>query len=87
MKKVIIAIVAVAFSATLAFAGPAERLNLTPEQKQQWVELQRSFHEQMKQLREEQDQKLKAILTEEQKAQFEQMKADRRERREHRRQR
>ena len=81
MKKVIIAIVAVAFSATLAFAGPAERLNLTPEQKQQWVELQRSFHEQMKQLREEQDQKLKAILTEEQKAQFEQMKADRREHR------
>lgn len=81
MKKVIIAIVAVAFSATLAFAGPAERLNLTPEQKQQWVELQRSFHEQMKQLREEQDQKLKAILTDEQKAQFEQMKADRRERR------
>jgi len=84
MKKVITALLAVAFSATIAFAGPVEKLNLTPEQRQQWVELQRTFHEQMKQLREEQDQKLKAILTDEQKAQFEQMKA---ERREHRRQR
>jgi Spy/CpxP family protein refolding chaperone len=87
MKKVIIAILAVAFSATLAFAGPAERLNLTPEQKQQWVELRKSYHQQMKQLRQEQEQKLMAILTDEQKAQFEQMKAERRERREHRRQR
>lgn len=84
MKKVITALLAVAFSATIAFAGPAEKLNLTPEQKQQWVQVRKEFHAQMKQLREEQDQKLMAILTDEQKAQFEQMKA---ERREHRRQR
>lgn len=84
MKKVITAILALAFSATIAFAGPAEKLNLTPEQKQQWVQVRKEFHAQMKQLREEQDQKLMAILTDEQKAQFEQMKA---ERREHRRQR
>jgi len=33
MKKVITAIIVAAFSATLAFAGPAERLNLTEAQK------------------------------------------------------
>lgn len=81
MKKVIIAIIAVAFSATMAFAGPAEKLNLTEAQKTQWRALQQTFHEQMRQMREEQDRKLMAILTDEQKAQFEQMKAERRQHR------
>jgi len=85
MKKVITAILAIAFSATIAFAGPAERLNLTPEQRQQWVELRKSFHQQMKQLRQEHEQKLMSMLTAEQKAEFEQMKAERRAHREHRR--
>ena len=81
MKKVITAILVALFSATIAFAGPAERLNLTEAQKTQWRELQRTFHEQMKQMRETQDQKLMAILTDEQKVQFEQMKAERRQHR------
>lgn len=81
MKKVIIAIIAVAFSATMAFAGPAEKLNLTEAQKTQWRALQQTFHEQMRQMREEQDRKLMAILNDEQKAQFEQMKAERRQHR------
>jgi LTXXQ motif family protein len=77
-KKVITAILAIACSATMAFAGPAERLNLTPEQRQQWVELRRSFHTQMQLLRKAHQQQLMAILTAEQKAEFEQMKAERR---------
>jgi len=85
MKKVVIAILALAFSATLAFAGPAERLNLTPQQWQQWMELRKSFHQQMQQLRKEHEQKLMAMLTDEQKAEFAQMKAERREHRQHRR--
>jgi Spy/CpxP family protein refolding chaperone len=85
MKKVITAILVALFSATIAFAGPAERLNLTEAQKTQWRALQQTFHEQMRQMREAQEQKLMAILTDEQKAQFEQMKAGRRQHRHGRR--
>jgi Spy/CpxP family protein refolding chaperone len=77
-KKVITAILALAFSATLAFAGPAERLNLTPQQKQQWMELRKSFRTEMQALHKAHQQQLMAILTAEQKAEFEQMKAERR---------
>jgi len=76
--KVITAILALAFSATLAFAGPAERLNLTPQQKQQWMELRKSFRAEMQAMHKAHQQQLMAILTPEQKAEFEQMKAERR---------
>src|SRR3954470_22693232 len=120
MKRIAIAILIAAFSATIAFAG--ERgLNLSDAQKTQWQEIRRSFHQdnrafldsfrqsmrefrearesndtakleslrpvmqanraQMQQLRDAQDQKLMSILNDEQKAQFEQMKAQRRRRR------
>jgi len=124
MKKVIIAFLVAAFSATFAFAGQghlAEKLNLSEAQKAQWQELRKSFHqenkafleqaratmhdfraareandtakveslkpvvqanrEQMRQLREAQDQKLMAILTAEQQAQFQQLKAERQQHR------
>jgi Spy/CpxP family protein refolding chaperone len=122
MKKIVIAILVAAFSATIAFAqGPAERLNLSDAQKAQWKQLRRSFHEenkaflqsarqtmhdfraarqahdtatieslkptvqanraQMRQLREAQEQKLMAILNDEQRAQFLQFKSERQQHR------
>ena len=47
MKKIAIAFLVAAFSATIAFAGghPAERLNLSDAQKAQWQEIHRSFRQ------------------------------------------
>ncbi len=135
ITAVVVALSSVLFSAPLAVAAPgghghgrgdklAEKLNLSDAQKQQWQDLERSFHQdnkaflqqarqtrkeihdaveandmakvqsleptfqanrtQMKQLHEAQEQKLMAVLNDEQKAQFQQLKA---ERQSHRRQR
>jgi len=121
MKKIVIAFIVAAFSATFAFAGQghlAEKLNLSDAQKTQWQEIRRSFHqdnkafldqarqtmrdfraardandtakieslkpvvqanrEQMRQLREAQEQKLMGILNDEQRAQFQELKQHRR---------
>ena len=48
MRKIVIAFIVAAFSATFAFAGQgrlAEKLNLSDAQKAQWQELRRSFHQ------------------------------------------
>ncbi len=127
-SKWITAVVVAMFSASLAVAAPgghghgrgdrvAEKLNLSDAQRQQWRDMERSFHqdnkafleqarktrqdihaaveandmakvqalepvlqanrEQMKQLRETQEQKLLSILNDEQKAQYQQLKAER----------
>ena len=123
MKKIAIAFLVAAFSATIAFAGgrPAERLNLSDAQMAQWKEIHRSFRQdnreflesfrqtmrdfreareandtakveslkpviqqnraQMRQLHEAQEQKLLSILNDEQKAQFQQLRSERRTRR------
>ena len=53
MKKITIAFLVAAFSATVAFAGQghghvAEKLNLSDAQKAQWQEIRRSFHQENK---------------------------------------